>query len=205
MSESALTRRAGPVALAAGALFAAVDLVLFVLMTPDDRIAMLTDPVFRVVNAAYFFAFVGLAIALLAVHGRQARESGGFGTVALLAALVGTMTQGGNMWFDGFAAPWLAEVVPQVYTAERTPILIAGALLSYTLMAVGWVLYGIASWRARVFPVSISAAVVVGGVLAFQSGWPPYGVPIGLAVAAMGGWLVHRDRAVRQVPERAAV
>jgi hypothetical protein len=29
---------------------------------------------------------------------------------------------------------------------------------------------------------------------------PPYGVPIGLAVAALGAWLIHTDRTARRVP-----
>jgi hypothetical protein len=28
---------------------------------------------------------------------------------------------------------------------------------------------------------------------------PPYGAPIGLTVAALGGWLVHRERTARDV------
>ena len=64
------------------------------------------------------------------------------------------MTMAGDMWFDGFASPWLAEVAPQVFTTARpTPILELGAVLSYGLMALGWALYGLATLRARVFPM----------------------------------------------------
>ena len=54
------------------------------------------------------------------------------------------MTQGGNMWFDGFAVPWLAEVLPQVFTAPKTLSLQIGGLLSYVLFALGSVSTG---WR----------------------------------------------------------
>jgi hypothetical protein len=192
----ALHRNAGPIALAAGGFMAATDLALLALMDPQDRIAQMLDPVFRVVNAGYFLAFVGLAVALVAVHGATAERTGRFGLVAFLVALTGTMAQGGNMWFDGFAAPWLADVAPQVFTAERSVILQVGALSSYLLFALGWVLVGIALLRVRAVPVVVGLALVVGGVLGFQSGMPPYGVPIGLAVAALGGWLVHVDRGV---------
>ena len=110
-----------------------------------------------VFNAAYFFAFVGLMIALIAVHERLAAGMGRLGLVAFLAAVLGVMTQGGNMWFDGFAAPWLAEVLPQAFTAPKTAILQTGALLSYVLFALGWVLYGLASLRARAVPVAVGA------------------------------------------------
>jgi hypothetical protein len=136
-------------------------------------------------------------IALLAVHGRLAVVMGRFGLAAFLAAVLGVMTQGGNMWFDGFAAPWLAEVLPQAFTARKTSILQIGGLSSYVLFALGWVLYGLATLRAKALPVALSAALVVGGLLGYNSGLPPYGTPIGLAVAALGGWLVHQDRAAR--------
>jgi hypothetical protein len=196
MSDSPLARHAGPIALLAGGLFALIDLVLFALMDFDDRVGMLKNPVFRVFNAAYFFAFCGLLISLIAVYERQARAAGTFGLVGFLAAIVGTMTMGGDMWFDGFASPWLADVLPQAFTAEKTAILQTGGLLSYLLFAVGWVLFGLASLRARVYPAWISIALAVGGVAGFNAGMPPYGVPIGLAVAALGGWLIRHDRTI---------
>jgi hypothetical protein len=204
VSGSALHRTAGPIALAAGGFLAAIDLVLLALMNPQDRIAQMLDPVFRVVNAGYFLAFVGLAIGLVAVHGATAERTGRFGLVAFLVALTGTMAQGGNMWFDGFAAPWLADVAPQVFTAERSVILQVGALSSYLLFALGWVLVGIALLRVRAVPVVVGLALVVGGVLGYGSGIPPYGVPIGLAMAAVGGWLVHAGRAARRTGVLAA-
>lgn len=191
MSDSSLSRHAGPVALAAGAAFTLVDLARWALQRPDDVLGMMADPLFRVVNGLYFVVFIGLAIALIAVHERLAPRIGRFGLVGFLAALVGTMTQGGNMWFDGFAVPWLAQVLPQVFDAEKTITLQVGALAAYLLFALGWMLFGGALLRARVLPPALPAALIVGGALGFQSGLPPYGVPIGLAVAALGAHLIR--------------
>jgi hypothetical protein len=80
---------------------------------------------------------------------------------------------------------------------QPCPILLTGALLSYVLFALGWVLYGLALLRARAVPVAVGLALIVGGVRGYNSGMTPYGVPIGLAVAALGGWLVHRDDTAR--------
>ena len=192
MSESPLYRAAGPIALAAGGFFVATDLGRYPLL--GNRLALATDPVLIAVNAAYFFAFVGLMIALIAVHMRLGARMGGFGLVAFLFAVLGVMSQGGNMWFDGFAAPWLAEVLPEAFTARKTPILQIGGLTSYVLFTLGWVLYGLAALRARAVPVALALALVVGGVLGYHSGLPPYGTPIGLAVAVLGVWLIRHDR-----------
>jgi hypothetical protein len=184
MSESPLSRAAGPVALAAGVFFVITDLGRYPLL--GNRLALATDPLLIAVNAAYFFAFVGLLIALIAVHGRLAASLGRFGLVAFLAAVVGVMAQGGNMWFDGFAVPWLAQALPEVFTVRPTLSLQIGGPLSYVLFALGWVLYGLLALRARAVPVGLALALVVGGGLGYHSGLPPYGTPIGLAVAGAG-------------------
>jgi hypothetical protein len=197
MTESPLPRAAGPIALAAGAAVVAVDIGRYATMDLDHRAEASTGLGFQVANIAWFFAFVGLALALVALYRRCEDRAGWFGLVAFSAALLGTMTQGGNLWFDGFASPWLAEVAPQVFTGPKTAVLQLGGLLSYALFALGWSLFGIALVRARAVPVVLGFAVVVGAVIGFYSGLSPYGMPIGLALAAVGGWLVHTDRTVR--------
>src|SRR5215218_11123206 len=108
MSESALSRHAGPIVLIVGAYLAVIHLALeFVLLSFSDLAVMLADPIFRVVNLAYAAAFSGLAIAACAAYDKQAREAGTFGLVALCAAIVGTVNLGADMWFEGFAVPWL--------------------------------------------------------------------------------------------------
>ena len=118
-------------------------------------------------------------VALIAVHGRLGAAMGRFGLIAFLFAVLGVMTQGGNIWFDGFAAPWLAQVLPQAFTAPKTLPLQIGGLLSYVLFALGWVLYGLAALRARAVPVGLALALVVGGVLGFHRGSRPTALPSG--------------------------
>ena len=199
-----LARHAGPIAIGTGLLFAALDLGRLPIAAADDRAAILLDPLMRTINAGYFVGFCGLMIALIAIQARQSRQAGAFGTFAFYAAVVGTMTMAGDMWFDGFASPWLAEVTPQVFTTARpTAILQLGATLGYGMMALGWALFGLATLRARLFPTAAALGLIVGGLTAFQSGIPPYGVPLGLAVAALGGWLIRSDRVTASA--RAAV
>ena len=163
---------------------------------------MMADLALRVANGAYFVAFVGLAIALVAVHERVAPRFVRYGLIAFLVAFAGTMTQGGNMWFDGFAGPWIAEVAPQAITAEKTITLQVGALAAYVLFAVGWMMFGIALLLARAVPAAVALGVVAGGVLGFQSGLPPFGIPIGLAVAALGVALMRSRAPLPPAAER---
>jgi hypothetical protein len=58
----------------------------------------------------------------------------------------------GNMWFDGFVVPWIADVMPQTLAAPKRGTLVIAALSSYLLLPLGWLLFGLASFRARRLP-----------------------------------------------------
>jgi hypothetical protein len=195
MHGTPLSRHAGPIVLVAGAFFAITHLALLFVVNRGDVRTMVADPLYQVVSVAYAAAFAGLLIALFAAYARQAREAGTFGLAALFAAIVGTFTLGADMWFEAFATPWLAEVVPQILTAERKGIWVIGYFSSYVLFALGWGMFGLPSLRARVFPVRISVALVVGGLIGFLAAAPPWGVPLGLALMWLGGWLIKTARA----------
>jgi hypothetical protein len=134
--SSPLVAAAGPVALVAGLAFAAVDLAR--LLTADrslDRIEMMRQAPFQVTNALYWVVFIGLVLALVSVYFRSASRAGGLGAVGFCFALVGTLDMASNMWFDGFAAPWIADVAPGAILAGGSGMLAVGGLSSYVLCA----------------------------------------------------------------------
>jgi uncharacterized protein (DUF2062 family) len=59
---------------------------------------------------------------------------------------------------------------------------------------------GLTCLRAKVLPTTVSAAIVVGGLIGFFAAMPPFGVPLGLAVAAAGAWLLRSARTPAAVP-----
>jgi hypothetical protein len=192
--SSPLASAAGPIALAAGLAFAAADVSrLLAADTSKERIAMMRETPFQVTNALYFVVFIGLLLALVSVYLRFHADAGALGAVAFCFALVGTMDMAGNMWFDGFAGPWIADVAPEAILAGGSGMLVIGGFSSYVLFALGWLVFGIAGWRARMFPAWLGAAFVVAGVLGYNAGLPPYGIPIGLAMAALGWWITTRS------------
>lgn len=195
-----LARHAGPVAVAAGVLFATTHVGLYSVLDGTDIVATSAAPVFRAASMAYAGAFWFLLIALVALYERQA-AAGRAGTLSFCAAVVGTMSLGANMWFEAFAAPWLLETVPQVLTVEKAVVWQVGFLSSYLFFALGWVLFGISCLRARLFPATLGIAVVVAGVVGYGAAMPPFGVPLGLAIAALGWWLIRSDRAARAEAE----
>jgi hypothetical protein len=192
---SPTARIAGPTALLAGVAIVVTQLVQLATMDRDDKAAMLADPGYVANGIAQFVAMNLLLVALVAIHRWQEDRAGTFGVVALVAALAGTLGLGGNYWFEAFVSPWAADAVPGYLDAEPAGVLLLGGASSYLLFAVGWVLFGWAALRAGVFPRAIAVAVVVGGLAGIQMVQPPLGVPLGLALAWLGVWLLRLRRA----------
>ena len=162
MSHSSLARLAGPLAVSAGALMVGAQLVMLP-FDPMDHVATSTSRVFQLGGVFYLAGFIALLLFAVASHGWHEARSGRLGVVATIAAVVGTMALGGDLWFETFAVPWLADEAPNKFETDPTIVLALGAIGSYLLFAIGWILYGVASFRARVFPATISVAIVIGG------------------------------------------
>jgi hypothetical protein len=190
MSTSPLSRIAGPLAVAAGASVVATRLptILFILGGGGDLTAYVLGPIHAVTSVATIVAFGLLILALVAIYEREASSAGWFGLIGFAAALLGTIFMTGDWWYEAFAVPRIAEVVPETIPTFVGGRLLMGGITSFVLLGLGWALFGTASLRARVFPTAVSAGMVVGGLLS--------GVPIGLAYLTGGiilgiaiGWL----------------
>jgi len=175
MSLSPLSRYAAPLAIGAGALVIVTRLVI--MMTTPAEIEPLKAYVLTTTHALNsvisIAAFALLAVALVAVYELHAREAGGLGALGVAAAIVGTVFMAGDWWYEAFAVPRLAEVAPDAIDTFVGGRLLAGGLASFVLFGIGWLLFGIASLRAQVFPGAVSGAIAIGGLLS--------GIPIGLA------------------------
>jgi hypothetical protein len=159
---------------------------------PNDHVATTTALTFQLAGVAYFAGFVMLMLFLVASHEWLETGARRLGVAATTAAVIGTMALGGDLWFETFAVPWLADEAPNAFDASPTVMLGLGAITSYSLFAVGWVLYGVAALRANA-PVAIAGAIVVGGLLGYQALLSPWAVPLALAVGALGVWLSRTD------------
>jgi hypothetical protein len=207
MSTQPISRIAGPLALGAGALLLIQQLVMASFVDRSHIEATLTSPLFVPAAVIYFVAFCGLLATLVAAYSWEADTAGAFGVVGFLVALIGTMFLAGDLWFEAFAVPWLGNVAPNALHLAGG-VLVIGAFTSYVLFAVGWVLFGLASVRARVFPLPVSIAIVFGGIVGFQAALPPFAIPLAVAIAALGAWMIgttaHEERRLTNVaPARA--
>jgi hypothetical protein len=195
-------RQAGWLSIAAGALFLIAQIVM---VTFDQRLNLEAsqNPVFIAAKIIYLAGFIVLMFALIAIYGLQAQKAGRMGVAAFAVAIVGTMMLAGDLWFESFAVPWLAAGPgAQGLTTQPSLIMALGAISSYALFAAGWTLFGIASVRARVFPLLISIAIISGGIAGYRALLAPYGMVLGLALTALGIWIVTAGRRAAPTPAK---
>lgn len=189
-SEAPFVRHAGWLSIAAGVLFLIAQTMMWT-FDQSQNLETSQDPVFITAKIILLAGFIVLMFALIAIYGLQARMAGRLGVAAFALAIVGTMMLAGDLWFESFAVPWLAAGPgAQGLTSAPSAIMGLGAIASYILFAAGWVLFGIASVRARVFPLPLSIAIVLGGIAGYQALLAPWGMSLGLALVVLGIWIV---------------
>lgn len=136
-------------------------------------------------------AMFALLLALTGLYARQVPESGKLGLVGYLVAFLGTMLVAGDWWYEAFIGPALREQAPELLTTAPGGSILVGAALTGLTFAAGWVTFGLASFRAGVFPRPAAVLMTVAGVAGILTLISPFQIPLALTVGWMGLWLVR--------------
>ena len=143
-------------------------------------------PLFEFSAALVLVSSMLLVLALVALHARQADESGRFGLAAGLVALVGTMLFSGVSWSQTFLDPAAAKVVPAFLDDVPPTVLVVGFFGTLVLFGLGWMGYAIATLRAGVYPRLPVVVLLIGSFLASFPFLPIGGTVIGIALIWLG-------------------
>ena len=128
----------------------------------------------------YMLGSVLLLGGLVALYVYQSEAAGILGVVGFLVAFLGTALVVDADWAQVFIGPLLAVNAPQILELGPT----MGLLLTFITLGVGWLLFGIATLRAGVFPRWAAILLMVGAVLSF------FPVPLfGIVLSAAVIWL----------------
>jgi hypothetical protein len=179
MSSSSLIRLAGLAALGSGVLSAIGDLLTLVVSRQDPQSATTTS---YTVDLLYLLSTALLLLGLVGLYTSQSRATGLLGLVGFLTAFLGTVLLVGTLWFEVFVTPSLAAQDPEV---AESVLAQTGYLLMLLFGAVGWILFGVATLRARVYPGWAAILLIVGVVIAFLP-IPLVGLVFSVAVAYLG-------------------
>jgi hypothetical protein len=190
--------RLGAFSCVGAAVLAVAALVGFLTVVGSNPVADAAgNSTFYIPAAAAFgsVAFLGLGLVGLYLH--QEQRFGALGAGGFAIALLGTIAAAGGQWTYVFVVPHFAPVVPEMIN-ESTGSVLAGFVLSYALLALGWILFGLATLRAGIFPRWASLLVVAGAAIAFLP-LPSRTLVLTVAIAILGLRLL-RDAGAAQRP-----
>jgi hypothetical protein len=191
--------RWGGLAAIASALLAILSFVLYLLVVGGARISeAATSAIFFLPSGAQLLAMVLLLVGLVALFVRQAEMLGALGLTGFLLALVGTTMAAGALWSQVFVVPRLAQAAPNVVDQGAGSVL-AGFLLSFFLFGAGWLVFGVATVRTRVFPRWAVILLMVGAVISILP-LPSRALILEIAAACLGFTLLTGRGASDQHP-----
>lgn len=194
MSSSDLVRWGGLAAVVGGALLVVAELLSLPIVFEDDLSQVVGTASWTISGLLFLLSSVLLLLGLVGLYVRQSEAAGVLGLVGFLTAFLGTALTVGFAFTDLVVLPVLAAEAPEILN-EDPPL---AALVPFILSGVGWVLFGVAALRARVYPRWVAVLLVVGAVLAaipviFST------VVFALAVALLGlGLFTGSGEAVQQ-------
>ncbi len=192
-----IARLTGPITATSGLLIAVTTIVVRLVSDPK-RPETFDDPIVVINGVVALAGSLLLLLAVIGLYERLADSAGAFHFISFLVVLLGSAMLAGDYWLEAFAAPFLAQVAPAVAEAPGG-FLVAGAIISFALFIVGWLLFGIAMIRSGLFPRVATSVVVLGAVV----GAPPGElgkVGFGLGLVWVGVWLILARKAESENP-----
>lgn len=180
MSSSSLMRLAGLAVLVSSVVSVAGDLLRLFVDVENPQTA--TTVPYTLVFSLYLLSGALLLLGLVGLYTSQSEETGILGLVGFLGAFLGTVLLAGALWFELFITPDLAVQAPELAEAELG---LPGFILVFLLGSLGWILFGGATLRGRVYPRLAAVLLIIGGVVAFFP-VPLSGIVFSVAVAWLG-------------------
>ncbi len=183
MRSSDLIRWSGLAAILGAALLLISDFLSLTVLSGDPA-EIVTTGAYLADGGTRVLAGILLLLGLVGLYARQSEASGTLGLVAFLVAFAGTALILGTWWTNAFVAPVLAQENSRLLETGPTGVRSVAFTLSFALAAVGWLLFGLVSLRAGVYPRAAVVVLMIGAVLTFVP------LPGGLVVFEVGlAWL----------------
>lgn len=198
MSSSDLFRWSGLAAMVGGVLFVVGELLNLPTLNVENFSETATTVSFAIQQLAFLLGAVFVLLGLCGLYVRQSEAAGALGLIGFLVAFLGTVLLGGLGWAGTFIAPALVDVAPEFIDVGPPP----GFFLTFITFGVGWLLFGIATLRARIFPRAAAILLLIGAVISVLP-LPFTVVVLAIAVAWLGFALFTGREASAGQPSRA--
>src|SRR5215212_2431381 len=180
MTTSNLIHWSGLAAIASGVSLVVAEFVTLSFFGYDFSTTATTG-VYVLYSVLIMITGVLLPLGLVGLYARQSEASGPLGLVGFVVAFVGTVLVAGFFWSSAFVAPILAVEAPQLLDVRSLP----GFFRSFIVFGLGWLLFGVATLRAGIYPRAPAVLLIVGSVLIVVR-LPLTSIVLDAAVAWMG-------------------
>jgi hypothetical protein len=200
--------RAGAWAAMVSGLALVVSMLLAWLVVPYERLGLTEaylSSSYSVSSGLRLLGLVLLVWGLIGIYGPQSRAAGTFGLWTFVVVFLCTALAVGNVWAEVFVYPTLAQIAPDMLEGAgfetEAAYMSTGLSLSYPLFFLGLILFGAATFWARVYPRWIALLLIVSVPVTmfldptagtFQESIGP--ALWGFAVAAYGFYALSRAR-----------
>ena len=145
-----------------------VSMVLAWLVVPYERLGLTEaylSTSYSVSSGLRLLGVVLLVWGLIGIYGPQSRAAGTFGLWTFVFAFLATALAAGNTWAEVFVYPTLTQLAPGMvpggFTTEAAAYMSVGLTLSYPLFFLGLILFGAATFWARVYPRWIALLLII--------------------------------------------
>ncbi len=210
MSPPNLIRLSGLAAVLGSVLFLVAEILSFATETEDFRRGeWATKTPYLFTWSLFLLGGVLLLMGLVGLYVRQSEAAGIYGLLGFVAAFLVTALAVGAIWSQLFSVPDL-EVELSMANPAGVPRVadqfVGGFSFSMSFMVLfpfGWVLFGAATLRARVYPRAVAILLIVGAFLAFLP-VPLSGIVLDVAVAWLG-FILFTGRGGEAAPQPARV
>ena len=180
MSSSELIRWSGLAAVAGGVSLGIAELVALSFFGFDFS-QTATTGTYALYSLLIMITGVLLPLGLVGLYVRQSEAAGPLGLGGFVVAFIGTVLVAGFFWSSAFVAPILAVEAPQLLAVRSLP----GFFRSFIVFGLGWLLFGVATLRAGIYPRAPAVLLIVGSVLIVIR-LPLTSIVLDAAVAWMG-------------------
>jgi hypothetical protein len=151
-----------------GGMAVVVSMLLAWLVVPYERLglteAYLTTS-YSVSSGLRLLGMVLLVWGLIGIYGPQSRAAGTFGLWTFVFVFLATALAVGNVWAEVFVYPTLAQIAPAMLSGAgfetQAAYMSTGLSISYPLFYLGLILFGAATFWARVYPRWIAVLLIV--------------------------------------------
>lgn len=204
MKSQELIRWSGLVTIITGILLLGFG-VLPGLLLPiyEPLLNWVLDGQWFILNLSAFLLTVLIPISLLGIYAKQVGKIGKLGLVGFLMTYVGGMLYAGIQFEETFTWPILARHAPELININGPMFSDPAFSFAYMFMALlfipGFIMFGIASIRTRIFPKWAVLLLIVGSPCAFGGFMVPQILrTIGSSLATAGfirlGLTLFRDK-----------